>query len=106
MLYYTDRALSLTDMDPQATDLRLVLLTNKALKLSEMDQHAAAIAATRQALALAEQTGATRIQVIRSALGILHFMTGEWDDALAELDQASVAKDEADVRQLVHGLWR
>jgi DNA-binding CsgD family transcriptional regulator len=105
MLDYTDRALSLTEMDPQASDLRLVLLTNKALKLSEIDQHAAALAPAREALALAERTGATRIHVIRGALAILYFDTGDWDDALAELDQASAAVEQAYLRQMVHGMF-
>ncbi len=105
MLDYTDRALSLTEMDPQASDLRLMLLTNKALKLSEIDRHAEALVPARQALELAERTGATRIHVIRGALAILYFDTGEWDDALAELAQASAAVDQAYLRQLVHGMF-
>ncbi len=35
-LEYLDRALSLTEMDPQATDLRLLLLTNKAIYLTNL----------------------------------------------------------------------
>jgi DNA-binding CsgD family transcriptional regulator/tetratricopeptide (TPR) repeat protein len=105
MLEFCDRGLSLIEMDPQATDLRLLLLGNKALKLSEVDRQAEAIATARQALRLAERTGAPRIHVIRGALAILYFDTGEWDDALAELDQASAAVDQAYTRQLVHGLF-
>ena len=105
MLDYTDRALSLTELDPQASDLRLVLLTNKALKLSEIDRHAEALAPAREALELAERTGATRVHVIRSALAILYFDTGDWDDALAELDQASAEVEQAYLRQMVHGMF-
>ena len=87
-LEYIDRALALTEMDPQATDLRLLLLTNKAGHLSNQDRQAEAIAAARQALALAERAGTPRVHVVRSMLGELHFEAGEWDDALAELEQA------------------
>ncbi len=104
-LEYCDRGLSLIEMDPQAADLRLLLLGNKALGLSLIDRQAEAVTAARQALELAERTGAPRIHVIRGALAILYFDTGEWDDALAELDQASAAADQAYTRQLVHGMF-
>jgi DNA-binding CsgD family transcriptional regulator len=104
-LEYCDRGLSLVEMDPQATDLRLLLLGNKALGLSDLDRQAEAIATARQALTLAERTGAPRIHVMRGALAILYFDTGDWDDALAELDQASAAVDQAYTRQLVHGMF-
>ena len=92
-------------MDPQATDLRLLLLGNRALTLSTLERNVEAVAAAGQALALAERTGAPRIHVIRTDLAIMHFVTGEWDDALAELDQASAAVDQADTRLLVHGIY-
>jgi DNA-binding CsgD family transcriptional regulator len=104
-LEYCEKGLSLVEMDPQATDLRLLLLGNKALGLSELDRQAEAIDTARQALTLAERTGAPRIHVIRGALAIMYFDTGDWDDALAELDQASAAVDQAYTRQLVHGMF-
>ena len=93
------------EMDPQATDLRLLLLGNKAFQLSDLDRQAEAFATARQALALAERTGAPRIHVIRGTLAILLFDAGEWDDALAELDQASAAVDQAYTRLIVHGMY-
>jgi DNA-binding CsgD family transcriptional regulator len=103
-LNYIDRALALTEMDPQATDLRLLLLTNKAGYLSNQDRQAEAIAAARQALALAERTGTPRVHVVRSVLGDLHFEAGEWDDALAELEQAPVGSGPVNNRLAIHGM--
>ncbi len=101
-LEYIDRALALIEMDPQATDLRLLLLGNKAFHLSDTDRHAEAIVMARQALALAERAGTPRLHMVRSTLGELHLEAGEWDDALSELDAAPVA---AIIQQLrIHGM--
>src|SRR5260221_2965344 len=56
-LDHTERALAVIGDDPQTADLRLVLLSNKAGVLHDMDRRAEALTAARQALALAEQTG-------------------------------------------------
>jgi len=102
-LEYLDRALSLIEMDPQATDLRLLLLTNKAAYLSNLDRQAEAIAAAQQALALAERAGTPRVHVVRSILGDLHFEAGEWDDALAELEPAPAGRGPVNTRLAIHG---
>ncbi len=102
-LGYLDRALSLIEMDPQATDLRLLLLTGKAGDLSNLDRQAEAIAAAGQALALAERAGTPRVHVVRCALGNLHFESGEWDDALAELEQAPAGVGPVNMRLAIHG---
>jgi DNA-binding CsgD family transcriptional regulator/tetratricopeptide (TPR) repeat protein len=57
----------------------------------------------RQALALAEQAGTPRIPRVRSDLAQLHFEAGEWDDALAELEQVSAVAGSADERLTIHG---
>ncbi len=101
---YIDRALSLVEMDPQATDLRLMLLGNKAFQLSSQSLQAEAIAAARQALVLAEQAGTPRLQQVRYGLANLHFEAGEWDDALAELEQVSAIAGAAWPRLMVHGM--
>ena len=104
MLEYTDRALAAIEMDPRATDLRLVLLVNRAFRLLERDRRDEAIVAARQALALAEQTGTPRILATRVTLGDLHFELGEWDDALAELEPAAGIPD-ASFQLLLHGIF-
>jgi DNA-binding CsgD family transcriptional regulator/tetratricopeptide (TPR) repeat protein len=101
-LEYINRALALTEMDPQATDLRLLLLTNKAAYQANLDRQAEAIATARQALALAERAGTPRVHGVRSLLGDLHFESGEWDDALAELEQAPARSGPVDARLAIH----
>jgi DNA-binding CsgD family transcriptional regulator/tetratricopeptide (TPR) repeat protein len=104
-LEYIDRALSVVEMDPQATDLRLLLLGNKTFHLSNQDLRVEAIATARQALGLAEQAGTPLVPRVRGDLANLHFEAGEWDDALAELEQASAVVGSADQRLIIHGMW-
>src|SRR5260370_13748454 len=101
---YNERALSLVEMDPQATDLRLLLLANKSARLRNQDRPAEAIAAAQQALALAERAGTPRGHRARVALASLHFEAGERDDALAELDHAPSAARPVNLRLVIHGL--
>jgi DNA-binding NarL/FixJ family response regulator len=82
-----DRALAVTQADPALTDLRLLLQINKAVTLGDLDQYEEALAAARQARRLAGQVGTViRLAQAHSALGQLLFETGQWDDALAEVE--------------------
>jgi DNA-binding CsgD family transcriptional regulator/tetratricopeptide (TPR) repeat protein len=81
-----DRALTVTQVDPALTDLRLLLQINKAVNLGCLDQYERAFAAAGQARHLADQVGTTfRLAQAHGALGQLLFETGRWDDALAEV---------------------
>jgi DNA-binding CsgD family transcriptional regulator len=104
MLEYIDRGLSLTDMDPETTDLRLLLLANRAFELSELDRQGEAIATARQALALAERAGTPGIHMTRSVLAAMHFEFGDWDDALTEFEPVFTANVAVYVRLAVHGM--
>ena len=82
-----DRALAVTDADPALTDLRLLLQINKAVMLGCLDQYEQAFAAAGQARHLADQVGtAIRLAQAHSALGQLLFQTGQWNDAMAEVE--------------------
>jgi DNA-binding CsgD family transcriptional regulator len=82
-----DRALTVTRGDPALTDLRLLLQINKAVTLGDLDQHEEALEVARQARHLADQVGtAVRLGQAHGALGQLLFVTGRWDDALAEVE--------------------
>jgi DNA-binding CsgD family transcriptional regulator len=82
-----DRALTVTQIDPALTDLRLLLQINKAVNLGCLDQYEQAFAAAGQARNLADQVGTTfRLAQAHDALGQLMFETGRWDDALAEVE--------------------
>ena len=81
-----DRALAVTQADPALTDLRLLLQINEAVTLGNLDRYEEALAAARQARQLADQVGTTfRLAQAHGALGQLLFETGQWDDALAEV---------------------
>jgi tetratricopeptide (TPR) repeat protein len=82
-----DRALTVTKRDPALTDLRLLLQINKAVTLGDLDKHEEAVAAARQARHLADQVG-TVIRMVQAhgALGQLFFDTGQWTDAMAEVE--------------------
>jgi DNA-binding NarL/FixJ family response regulator len=103
-LGYIDRALSVTADDPQAADLRVMLLASKTSVLELMDRQAEAISTAQQALALAEQWGAPRLRLIRVSLGQLYFEVGRWDDALAELELVVGRPGPASLHVLAAGL--
>ena len=60
MLDLTSRGLAVIGDDPQATDLRLLMLANRVSALGELDRQAEAIATAREALVLAERAGTPR----------------------------------------------
>jgi tetratricopeptide (TPR) repeat protein len=82
-----DRALTVTQADPELIDLRLLLQINKAVTLGDLDRYEEALAVAGQARDLADQVGtAIRLAQAHGALGQLLFETGQWDDALAEVE--------------------
>jgi len=82
-----DRALTVTQADPALSDLRLLLQINKAVALGSLDKNEEALAAARQARQLADQVGtAIRLAQAHGALGQFLFHTGQWNEALAELE--------------------
>jgi DNA-binding CsgD family transcriptional regulator/tetratricopeptide (TPR) repeat protein len=91
ILEHADRALEIIGTDPQATDLRMLLMSARVTSLGELDRPAAARAAARQALAVAEQGGSPRPAMARVLLAHCHFETGRWADAVAELELAAAA---------------
>jgi DNA-binding CsgD family transcriptional regulator len=81
-----DKALAVTQADPALTDLRLLLQINQAVALGCLDQYEKALTQARQARHLADQVGTViRLAQAHSALGVLLFEYGRWDDALAEV---------------------
>jgi tetratricopeptide (TPR) repeat protein len=82
-----ERALTVTESDPALTDLRVLLQINQAVTLGSLDRYEEAITTARDALRVADQAGTMIRQVqAHSALGQLHFDTGRWDEALAEVE--------------------
>lgn len=69
------------------TDLRLLLLINQAVTLGDLDRYPEAFAAGHEVRHLADRTGSVvRLVQAHSALGQLLLETGQWDDALVEVD--------------------
>jgi DNA-binding CsgD family transcriptional regulator len=82
-----DRALSVTQADPALADLRLLLQINKASALGKLDHYEEALATAGRARHLADQVGTEiRLAQAHCAVGRLLFETGQWDDALAEVE--------------------
>ncbi len=98
------RALTVIGDDPEATDLRLLLLSNRLGILNKQDRQADADA--RELLALAERVGTARTGTARLSVGHHLFGAGSWDDTLAELE--NLFESGADVRDIEllagHGL--
>ena len=95
MLGYIDRGLEVIGDAPDTSDLRLVLLSNRAAVLGWLDRHDEAGTMISQALTLAEQVGTPRLATIYITAAEHHFDMGQWDDAIAVLQTVTVLPDRA-----------
>jgi DNA-binding CsgD family transcriptional regulator/tetratricopeptide (TPR) repeat protein len=101
-----DRALAVLGQEPEATDLRVLLLANQAVALANLGRMAEADRPLGETLALAERAGTPRrLAATRLAAGDFYFYAGRWDQALAELDAAAELLRSNPVRWVwLHGL--
>jgi tetratricopeptide (TPR) repeat protein len=104
-LGHLGRALAVIGDDPQTTDLRVLLLTNRAAALQNLDRPAEAGATIQEALALAERAGTPRMATICTTASGFYFEVGQWDDALATSEAAVGLPGSDDIPVLVHGLF-
>jgi DNA-binding CsgD family transcriptional regulator len=89
-LAYLDRALEAIGDDLRYLDLRLLLLGNRAFALLLIECFADAEATLQEARDLAERrSGYAGLARIHLPAANVYYMTGRWDDALAEIDAAS-----------------
>jgi DNA-binding CsgD family transcriptional regulator/tetratricopeptide (TPR) repeat protein len=80
-------ALTTIGEDPQAADLRVLLLANRACLTEDMDRLTEMTGAVADMLDAAERIGTPpRVAMARLTAADLWFLTGRWDDALAELE--------------------
>jgi tetratricopeptide (TPR) repeat protein/transcriptional regulator with XRE-family HTH domain len=85
-----EQASTTAEGDPTLGDLQLVLRINRAVGLGDLDRHLDAIHAARHAYKIAAGMGnIMRLRQAESVIIELHFEAGRWDEALAELAQAS-----------------
>jgi DNA-binding CsgD family transcriptional regulator len=85
---YIERALAITEDDPQATDLRLLLLSHLPAALRSAGRWAEALAAAERSVVIAERAGYPP-RLVRAGLAVAYFDNGRWDDALAEFEQVA-----------------
>jgi DNA-binding CsgD family transcriptional regulator/tetratricopeptide (TPR) repeat protein len=104
VLDLTSRGLAVIGDDPQATDLRLLMLANQVSVLGELERRAEAIDRAREALVLAERAGTPRLATARFALADLYYTFGQWDEAVAELNPAVGLPGPLYLPLLVHGM--
>src|SRR5207244_3239887 len=82
-----DQALALIGNDPQAADLRVLLLSNRVYLTMHLDRPAEAEQVLVELLQAAEQFGApVRLATSRMAAATQWFEYGRWDDAVAEME--------------------
>ena len=96
-LRLSEQALEVIGDDPEATDLRLLLLSNRIGSRFASDEDVSAEAS--ELIALAERAGTARLAMVRSVVAEILFYQGRWDDALAELD--AVLDPAADIQSVV-----
>jgi DNA-binding CsgD family transcriptional regulator len=78
-----DRALAVTQANPELADLRLLLQINKAVALANLDRYTEALPTAQHAVRLATQVGTTmRLTQAYCVLAQILFDAGRWDDAL------------------------
>jgi DNA-binding CsgD family transcriptional regulator/tetratricopeptide (TPR) repeat protein len=104
-LSHLDRALDLLADDMEHLELRLLLLGNRTLALSILDRFGEAERTLADARGLAERrSGYAGLARFHAPAAVLHFWTGRWDDALAELDAAGDLPDNPRVAPIAAGI--
>jgi DNA-binding CsgD family transcriptional regulator len=89
LLEVVDRALTVIGAEPEATDLRLMLMGNRIAALDNLGRMAESDRAVGEALALAERSGTPQRLALIRLLATEHcWFCGRWDDAVAEIDAA------------------
>jgi DNA-binding CsgD family transcriptional regulator len=105
MVEIIDRALAVLGDEPQATDLRLLLLSNGAGTQDSLGRPAEAERTLGRALMLAEQAGTPpRLASLRLRVAEARYYRGRWDEALAELQAADDLPLNANNRLYTRGI--
>jgi DNA-binding CsgD family transcriptional regulator/tetratricopeptide (TPR) repeat protein len=102
-LEHIDAGLFGLGADPEAMDLRLLLLNNRLAALNNLGRGAEFRTAVDQALILADQAGSARSGWLLGAAAMGLFDFGDWDGALLHLDSMQ-SPQPASVRMTRHGL--
>lgn len=81
-----ERGLAVVAADPRLTDIKLLMLCNRAGRLANMDRYAESAVAFGQARAMAEQVATPRLASILQQSACLAFDQGRWDEVAAEAE--------------------
>jgi DNA-binding CsgD family transcriptional regulator len=102
-LEHIDAGLLGLGADPEAMDLRLLLLNNRLATLNNLGLGAEFRAAVDRALILSDQAGSARAGWLLGAAAMGLFDFGDWDGALLHLDSMQ-SPQPVSVRMTWHGL--
>ncbi|NJC68139.1 helix-turn-helix domain-containing protein [Planosporangium thailandense] len=104
-LSHLDDGLELLADDLEQLELRLLLLGNRTLALSILDRFGEAEQTLAAARDLVDRrTGYAGLARFHAPAAVLHFWTGRWDEALAELDAARDLPDNPRVAPIAAGI--
>ncbi len=100
MLAAIDRALSIAENDPQLTDLRLVILGNRAAALEGMGRYQELSEAMRVARRYAEGISTPNLSLILMQLSDAFYDAGDWDEAVSDIEDLTGLPDYWEVQRL------
>ena len=83
-----ERALAIVEQDPRLTDIKLLMMSNRAAFLADMDRYAESEAEFRRVRAMAERIATPRLALIQMQSAALAFALGRWDEVAAEAEIA------------------
>jgi DNA-binding CsgD family transcriptional regulator/tetratricopeptide (TPR) repeat protein len=106
LLTLLDKALAVLSDQPETTDLRLLILGNRIAALENLGRPAEVDRAIGETVTLTERVGTPqRLVMIRLVAADHFFISGRWDDALAELDAVGEMASSAPLALVMrHGL--
>ncbi|MER7000924.1 AAA family ATPase [Streptomyces sp. NPDC000410] len=104
-LVLLDRALTLLgDEAPQWTGCRLLLMTNRAYALEDLNRLEEMWEELAAAQQLAEGVGTARIYELAAPVAESAYEAGRWDDAVAELESVEEFWEGMNNPELIHGI--
>jgi DNA-binding CsgD family transcriptional regulator len=102
-LVHISAALAFPDTDPDATELRILLMTNRLAHLNNLGRRDEFEAAFQEALMFSVRTGASRTGRVQMAGAMGYYDFGAWEEALVHLNSLQPPLTPA-VRIAAHGL--
>jgi DNA-binding CsgD family transcriptional regulator len=103
-LTVVERGLARHGPEPEAADVRVLMLQNRLALLGSLDRLAEADAAAQELMTVAERyAGPHRLAGSRGTVAEHYYQVGRWDDAVAVLDLVENEGTGADLYRLMRG---